>query len=131
MLYWMQWTKNEFKVSYRKNFNLSHRKQVKAPSIMKLVTSLMNFECQPYGIFEGFSYHQEDEAIDTNIFSATVGLGNRIRKVVSSKFMGMVSSVLVIFDNGDTYSSSSNKGYFVNIEEKIFQRNLKGIAKKP
>ena len=69
----------------------------------KLVTSLMNFECQPCGIFEGFSYHKEDEVIDPNIFAATVGLGERINKLVSSKFMGMVSSVSVIFDTGDTY----------------------------
>ena len=40
MLNWMLWTKNNFKVS--------HRKQVNAPSIMKLVTSLMNFGCQHY-----------------------------------------------------------------------------------
>ena len=43
--------------------------------------------------------------------------------------MGMVSSVSVTFDNGYTYSCSSNKGDFVNIEENTFPRNLKGIAK--
>ena len=42
--------------------------------------------------------------------------------------MGMVSSVSVIFDTGATYSCSSNKGYFVKLEEKL-PRNLKGIAK--
>ena len=94
MLNWMLWTKNEFKVS--------HSKQVNAPSNMKLVTPLMNFECQPCGIFEGFSCHQEDEVIDPIIFVATVGLGKRIKKLVSSNFMGMVSSVSVIFDTGDT-----------------------------
>ena len=57
---------------------------------MKLVTSLMNFEYQPCGIFEGLLYHQEDEAIGTNIFAATVGLGHIIKKLVSSNFMGMV-----------------------------------------
>ena len=31
---------------------------------MKLATALINFECQPCGIFEGLSWHQEDEAID-------------------------------------------------------------------
>ena len=46
MLNWILWTKNDFKVS--------HRKQVNAPSNMKLVTSLKCFECQPCGIFEGF-----------------------------------------------------------------------------
>ena len=37
ILSWMLWTNNDFKVS--------HRKQVNATSNMKLVTSLMNFEC--------------------------------------------------------------------------------------
>ena len=69
---------------------------------MKLVTSLMNFECQPCGIFECFSYHKEDEAIDTIIFAATVGLGNILKKSVSSNLMGTVSLVSVIFDTGDT-----------------------------
>ena len=70
---------------------------------MKLVTSLMNFECQPCRIFEGLSYHQEDEVIDTIIFAATVGLGNRIKKLITSNFMGVVSSVSVIFDTGSNY----------------------------
>ena len=43
--------------------------------------------------------------------------------------MGMVSSVSVIFDTGDTYSCSSNKVDFVNLEEKTFPRNLKCTAK--
>ena len=64
VLNWMLWTKNDVKVS--------HRKQVNALSNMKLVTSLINFECHPCGIFEGLSYHQEDEAIGTNIFADTV-----------------------------------------------------------
>ena len=75
MLNWMLWTKNDLKVS--------HRKHVNAISNMNLVTSLMNFECQPCGIFEGLSYHQEDEVIDPIIFAATVGLGDRIKKLVS------------------------------------------------
>ena len=70
---------------------------------MKLVTSLINFECQPCGIFEGLSYHQEDEVIDPITFAATAGLVNIINKLVSSNFMGMVSSVSVIFDTGATY----------------------------
>ena len=70
---------------------------------MKLVTSLMNFECQPCGIFEGLSYHQEYGVIDPIIFAATIGLGYIIEKLVSSNFMGMVSSVSVIFDTRDTY----------------------------
>ena len=96
---------------------------------MKLVTSFMNFECLPCGIFEGLSYHQEDEVIDPIIFAATVGLGNIIKKSISSNFMGIVSSVSVIFDTRATYSCSSNKGDFVKLEDKKFPRNLKGIAK--
>ena len=80
-------------------------------------------------IFEGLSYHQEDEFIDTIIFAVTVDLGDIINKLVSSSFMGMVSSVSVNFDTGDTYSCSSNKGDFVKLEEKTFPRNLKGISK--
>ena len=74
--------KNEFKVS--------HSKKVNAPSNMKLVTSLMNFEYQPCGIFEGLSYHQEDEVIDPTIFVDTAGLGYIIKKLVSSNFIGMM-----------------------------------------
>ena len=43
--------------------------------------------------------------------------------------MGTVSSVSVIFDTGATYSCFSNKGDFVDIEEKMFLRNIKGVAK--
>ena len=103
----MLWTKNDLKIF--------HRKQVNVSPEMKLVTSLMNFECQPCGIFEGLSCHQEDEVIDPIIFAATVGLGYRINKLISSNFMGMVSSVSVIFDTGATYSFSYNKGYFVKL----------------
>ena len=102
MLNWMIWTKNDLKIF--------HRKQVNAFPNMKLVTSLMNFECQPCGIFEGLSYHQEDEDIEPITFAATVGLGDRINKLVSSNFMGVVSSVLVIFDTGATHSCYSKKG---------------------
>ena len=121
MLNWMLWKKNDFKVS--------HRKQVNSPSNMKLVKFLMNFEYQPCEIFEGLSYHQEDEVINPIIFAATVGLGDRIKKLVSSNFMGMVRSVSVIFDTEDTYACSSNKGYFVKLEEETPPRNLNGVAK--
>ena len=63
----------------------------------------MNFECQPCGIFEVLSYHQEYEVVDPIIFAANVELGNIINKLISSNFMGMVSSVSVIFDIGATY----------------------------
>ena len=43
--------------------------------------------------------------------------------------MGMVSSVSVIFENGATYSCSSNKGYLAKLEEKMSPRKLKGISK--
>ena len=85
MLNWMLCTKNDLKIFHKKQFN--------APPNMKLVTSSMNFECQPCGIFEGLSYHQEDEAIDPITFAATVDLGDRIKKLISSNFMFMVSSV--------------------------------------
>ena len=83
ILNWMLWNNNDL--------NISNRKQVNALPNMKLVTYLMNPECQPCGIFEGFSYYQEDEVIDPIIFAGTVGLENRIKKLVSSNFMGMVS----------------------------------------
>ena len=75
------------------------------------------------------SYHHKDEVIDPIIFAATSGLGNRTKKLVSSNFMGMVSSVSVIFDTGATYSCSSNKEYFEKHEENKFPKMLKGIAK--
>ena len=96
---------------------------------MKLVTSLMNFQCQSCMIFEVLSYHQEDKVIDPIIVAATVGLRERINKFVSSKFMGMVISVSAIFDTGATYSCSSNKGDFLKLEDKTFPINLQGTAK--
>ena len=62
------------------------------------------------------SYHQEDEVIDPIIFTDNVGLGDIINNVVSSKFMGRVSSVAVIFDTVATYSCYYNQGDFVKIE---------------
>ena len=62
----------------------------------------MNFECQPCGIFEGLSYHKEDEVIDPIIFAATVGWGKIINKLVYSNFMGMVISVSSTLDAGST-----------------------------
>ena len=118
---WMIWSNNDLKVYHMKKFN--------APSNMKLSTYLMNFECQPCEIFEYFSYHQEDEAIYPTRFAATVVLGNRIKKLVSSNFMGMVISVSVIFDYRATYSCYHNKGYFAFLEQKMFPIKIKGIAK--
>ena len=43
--------------------------------------------------------------------------------------MGMVSSVSVIFDTGDTYPCSYNKGDFLKLEQKTFPIKLIGIAK--
>ena len=43
--------------------------------------------------------------------------------------MGMVNWVLVIFYTVDTYSWYPNKGDFVDIKEKIYPRNIKGIEK--
>ena len=50
MMSWMLLSKNEL--------NVSHSKQVNDTSNMRLVTSLMNFECQPCGIVEGLEHHQ-------------------------------------------------------------------------
>ena len=41
--------------------------------------------------------------------------------------MVMAISVSVIFDTGYTYSCSSKKVDFVKLEDKTFQRNIKGI----
>ena len=60
---------------------------------MKFVTSLIHFECQPGEILEGLSHHQEYEVIDPTIFAANVGLGDRIKKLVSPNFMCTVRSV--------------------------------------
>ena len=68
----------------------------------------MNFECHPSGMFEGLSYNQEGESMSPTLFAATVGLGYRIKKLVSSNFVGMISSISVIFDTGDTYLCYSN-----------------------
>ena len=54
-------------------------------------------------IFEDLSCHKEDEAIYPNVFESTIWLGERIKKLVSLNFMGMVRSVSLIFETGDTY----------------------------
>ena len=41
----------------------------------------------------------------------------------------MVSSASGIFDNGATYTCYSKKVYYVKLEEKMFPRKLKGIAR--
>ena len=102
MLIWILGSKNDLKVSHRKQFN--------SLSNMKVATSLMNFECHSCGIFEGFLYHQEDESIDPTTFSANVGLVHIIKKLVSSNFIVIVSSASVIFDTRYTYTCYSNKG---------------------
>ena len=66
----------------KNDLKVSQRKQVNAPSNMKLAKYMMNFECKLGGIFEGLSYHQEDEAIDTTIFVATLRLEDIIKKLV-------------------------------------------------
>ena len=118
---WMLFSRNELKVFHRKKGN--------DPSNMRLTASLINIECHTYGIFEVISHHQEDEYIAPSTFVTSVGLIKIIKKLVSSNFMVMVSSVSVIFDNGYIYSCSTNKGGFVKIDEKILPRNLKVIAK--
>ena len=95
MMSWMLMSRNDLKVS--------HRKKLNHPSNMKLETSLMNFSCHTYGIFEGLSHHREDEVVSSTIFEYYLGLGNIINKSVSSNLLGMVISVSVIFDTGATY----------------------------
>ena len=80
-----------------------HRKKLNFPTRVKLATYLMNFECQPCGIFEGLLHHQKDEAISPTNFADPVGLVDRINKLVSSNLLAMVSSVSVIFDTRATY----------------------------
>ena len=67
-----------------------HRNQGNDPSDVSFSKSLMNFVCQPCRTFEGISHHQEDKIIAPTAFADSVGLGYRIKKLVSSKFMGMV-----------------------------------------
>ena len=45
-------------IYYKNELKVTHRKQVNAPSNMKLAISLIKFECQPCGIFECFLYQQ-------------------------------------------------------------------------
>ena len=117
MLIWVLWYRNDIKVSHGNQYNAS--------SNMKLVTSLMNFECQPCGILEVFSYHQEDEVIAPTIFAASVGLVEIINNLVSPNFMSMVSLFSVIFDTGYTYSCSSNCGALREDFPKKAQRHSK------
>ena len=63
------------------------------------------------------------------IFEDSIGLGVRIKKSVSSNLIGLVRSVSVIFVTEATYSCYSNKGDFLEIEEKMSPRNIKGTAK--
>ena len=56
-------------------------------------------------------------------------MGDRIKRLVSSKPIDMVSLVSVIFETAATYSCYSKKVYFVKAEEKMFLRKLKVIAK--
>ena len=55
-------------------------------------------------------------------------MGYRINKLVSSNFMGMVRSVSLSFDTGYTYSCYSNNVDFVDIEDEMFPRRIKGTA---
>ena len=74
MLIWILWSKNDLKVS--------HRKQLNTPLNMNFVTSLIDFEYHICGIFEGISYHQEDESIALTIFAASVELIDTIKKLL-------------------------------------------------
>ena len=71
------------------------------------------------------SYHHKDEVIDPIIFAATAGLGNIIKKLIFSNFMGTAISVSVTFDTEATYSCYSNKGDFVKLRRKNSQEGSK------
>ena len=60
MMSWMLLSKNDL--------NVSHRKQVNIPSNMRLAISVIYFECNPCGIFEVLSHHQEYKAIAPTTF---------------------------------------------------------------
>ena len=53
--------------------------------------------------------HQEDESIDPNNFAGSVGLVDRIKKLVLSNFMVTASSISVIFITGYTCSCFSKR----------------------
>ena len=63
----------------------------------------MVISCYPWGMFEGLSHPQKVESIARTTFAASSVLGDLITKLFSSNFMGIVRSVLVIFDTVDTY----------------------------
>ena len=86
-----------------KYLSISHRKQCYAPSYMILATSLVDFEYQTCGIFEGLESPQDVESSDTTTFVACSGLGGTINKLVLLKLMVMVREISVIFDTGATY----------------------------
>ena len=60
------------------------------------------------GYLKVFRTIKKIKSIDPNIFASTVRLVDIKKWLFLSKFMGMVSSVSVIFDNGDTYSCLLN-----------------------
>ena len=54
-------------------------------------------------MFEVILQHKEDDSIAPNTSADCVDLVDRIKKLVSSKFTGMVISVSVVFDTGTIY----------------------------
>ena len=59
----------------------------------------------------------------------SAGFGNKIKKLVSSNFMGMMRSVSLIFDTRSSYLCSSNRVNFVELVENKSPRNIKVVSK--
>ena len=105
----------------KKDLSVSHRKQCYDSSYLRLATSLMDFQCHKCDIFEGIEDPQEVGAIVPSIFTLSAGLGAKLKKLVSSKFMDMMKEVSVIFDNKDTYSCYSKRGILWILKSKHLQ----------
>ena len=82
---------------YNKYISISHRNQLNAQSYLKSVSSLINFECETYGISEVTEKLQEVGVVSPTTLEKCTGLGSRINKLVSSNFTFMMRSVSVIF----------------------------------
>ena len=67
----------------KKHISLSNSKQCYAPSDVRLLIFLMDFQFQPCEIFEGFVNPQEVESIALTNFASCAGLGNIINNFVS------------------------------------------------
>ena len=86
----------------QKGLRVSQNKQCPDPVDENLALSMMNIYCHPCIMFEVISHPEEVETIDTNTFEYSERIGDRVKKLVSSKFMDMMRSVSFIFDTKAT-----------------------------